>query len=76
MKKRKYSLIARLARVERKCDRILSELASIRVLHRHRPRSVDKSIDDIVYASRRLNEQCSRELSAVRRLYNSNGMQP
>lgn len=75
MKKRKYSLIARIARVERKCDRILSELAGISVLHHHRPR-LDKSIDDIVYASRRLSEQCNRELCAVKRLYSSNDIQP
>lgn len=73
---RKKRLAISLARIERKCDRILSELVTLRGSLVPKVCNRDNSIDEIVRASRLLNKQCRRELMAVRKLYNSKDIQP
>lgn len=72
----KKRLAIRLARIERKCDRILSEFVTLRGILIPIACNKDNSIDEIVLASRLLNKQCKRELIAVRKLYNSKDIQP
>ena len=63
--KRRYS---RIERIERKCDRILSEILIIRQ-RLARPESMDSAIDRMHTAARKLREQCEREREMVKRMF-------
>lgn len=72
MKNRKYfekKIHSRLARVERKCDRILAELLIIRQTISHRP-DMDTAIDRLHKTARKMRAQCARERDVALRLYN------
>ena len=62
---------SRLKRIERKCDRILSELLIIRQQLKNRP-ELDIAIDRLHHAARRMKDQCERERVAIARLLHSN----
>jgi hypothetical protein len=65
-KNRKQS---RLARIERKCDVILSELAIIRKSVNTRHRSVDDAIERMHNASRRMRTEAERDARILRRVF-------
>lgn len=67
-KNRKQS---RLARIERKCDVILSELAIIRKSVNTRHRSVDDAIERMHNASRRMRTEAERDARILRRVFQS-----
>ena len=52
---------SRLDRIERKCDRILSELLILRQQIAHRPDDLDEAIERMHRAARRLKAQSQRE---------------
>lgn len=70
-KERKRRRVSRIDRIERKCDRILSEL----ILLRHRQSATDDMdtvIDRMHHAARRMLWQCENEYEACKRSsYNS-----
>lgn len=61
---------SRLDRIERKCDRILSELLIIRQQLNRRP-DMDTAIDRLHRTARRLRHQCERERDYTREMFNS-----
>lgn len=61
---------SRLDRIERKCDRILSELLIIRQQLNRRP-DMDTAIDRLHRTARRLRLQCERERDYTREMFNS-----
>lgn len=61
---------SRLDRIERKCDRILSELLIIRQQLNRRP-DMDTAIDRLHRTARRLRRQCERERDYTREMFNS-----
>ncbi|GEM_PF-2063160 len=65
-KSRKQS---RLARIERKCDIILSELAIIRKSANTRHRSVDDAIERMHNVSRRMRAEAERDARILRRVF-------
>lgn len=65
-KNRKQS---RLARIERKCDVILSEFAIIRKSVNTRHRSVDDAIERMHNASRRMRTEAERDARILRRVF-------
>lgn len=70
MTKRKKHL-SKLDRIERKCDRILSELLISRRQSRQSA-DVDILIDQLHGAARKLRMQCELERDNVRKMLNSN----
>lgn len=60
---------SRLARIERKCDVILSELAIIRKSVNTRHRSVDDAIERMHNASRRMRTEAERDARILRRVF-------
>lgn len=60
---------SRLARIERKCDVILSELAVIRKSVSSRHRSVDDAIERMHKASRRMMAEAERDARILRRVF-------
>lgn len=67
----KKSTVNRLSRLERKCDRILSELLVIKSRLRDPGDGIDKAIDQMHAAALRMREQSERECRIVRDLFNS-----
>lgn len=65
-KNRKQS---RLARIERKCDIILSEIAILRKNANIRHRSVDDAIERMHSASRRMRAEAERDARILRRVF-------
>lgn len=63
-----------LGRIERKCDRILSELLILRQQSACR-RDTDALIERLHRAARRMRHQCERERDAARRMFNSKNME-
>lgn len=61
---------SRLDRIERKCDRILSELLIIRQQLNRRP-DMDAAIDCLHRTARRLRSQCELERDYTRKMFNS-----
>lgn len=59
----------RLARIERKCDLILIELAIIRKSANTRHRSVDDAIERMHSASRRMRAEAERDARILRRVF-------
>ncbi len=59
---------SRLERIERKCDRILSELVIIRQQIRYRP-DIDTAIERMHKTARRMKEQCERERDFAQRIF-------
>lgn len=64
-KKRRPS---RLARIERKCDRILSELLILR-RQRFVSDNIDTAIDRLHRAARNMRAECEREKDRTRKIY-------
>lgn len=60
----------RLERIERKCDRILSELLIVRHQLTSSP-DLDLAIDRLHRAARKMKMQCERERMAVETMFNS-----
>lgn len=60
---------SRLARIEKKCDIILSELAIIRKSANIRHRSVDDAIERMHNASRRMRAEAERDARILRRVF-------
>lgn len=61
---------SKIARIERKCDRILSELLVIR--HQlSRRNDVDASIERMHAAARRMREQCEIERDNAKAMFKS-----
>ncbi len=67
-KRTKKNLRADLNRIERKCDRILSELLVMRHSLACRP-DMDTAIDMMHRAAGRLRRQCAKEYDACRRMF-------
>lgn len=61
---------SRLDRIERKCDRILSELLIIRQQLNRRP-DMDMAIERLHRTARKLRTQCERERDNARQMFNS-----
>lgn len=61
---------SRLERVERKCDRILSELL---IIHQqlNRRSDMDMAIERLHRTARKLRTQCEQERDLTRRMFNS-----
>lgn len=66
--KNKYRL--QLDRIERKCDRILSELIIIR-RQRVTHSDIDSVIDNLHQSARAMRMQAERERENIRRMFNS-----
>lgn len=60
---------SRLDRIERKCDRILSELLILRQKIAHRPDDLDEAIERMHRAARRLKEQSKRECEIATKMF-------
>lgn len=60
----------KIERIERKCDRILSELLILRRHLIHRP-DMDAAIDRLHHAARVMRAQCERERDIARKMFNS-----
>lgn len=60
---------SRLARIEKKCDIILSELAIIRKSANTRNRSVDDAIERMHNAARRMRAEAERDARILRRVF-------
>ena len=63
-------LLTRLDRVERKCDRILSELLIIRQ-RASRQSGIDNAIDRLHKAARKMRLQCEQERDYAQKVFNS-----
>lgn len=61
---------SRLERIERKCDRILSELLIVRHQLTSRP-DLDIAIDRLHRAARKMKIQCERERMAAAKMFHS-----
>lgn len=61
---------SRLDRVERKCDRILSELIIIRQQLNRRP-GIDNAIERLHKTARKMRLQCEQERDYARSMFNS-----
>lgn len=59
---------SRLARVERKCDRILAELLILRQQLSRRPNDIDVAIERLHNQARIMRQQCEKERSEVRKM--------
>ncbi len=73
MNKRSYFIKrhhSRLDRVEKKCDRILSELLILRHYLSSRP-DIDITIEKLHTAARQMRNQCERELENARKMCNA-----
>lgn len=70
-KNNKGGRASRLDRIERKCDRILSELASIRRRISPRHDDIDTAIDRMHRNARRMREQSIRDAQILRRVFHS-----
>lgn len=70
MKNRKQNRRSRLDRIESKCDRILSELITIRRRLDSSP-DMDTAIDRLHRAALKLRSQCEHERDYIRRMFNS-----
>lgn len=66
---------SRLDRIERKCDRILSELLILRQRTIHRSDGLDVVIERMHRAARRLKAQSSRERDDALRMFRSNSIE-
>ena len=55
-------------RIERKCDRILSELLIIRHMLSKRPSDVDAAIERMHRAARKMRAQCEKEREIAREM--------
>ena len=62
---------SRLDRIERKCDRILSELLILRQHQAHRPDEMDVAIERMHRAARRLQILSKRERDVASRMFHS-----
>lgn len=65
----------RIERIERKCDRILSELLILRRQISGRP-DMDAAIDRLHRAARRMRKQCEEERDSISRLFGSQYPEP
>lgn len=65
---------SRLDRIERKCDRILSELLIIRQ-HLNRRPDMDIAIERLHRAARNMRVQCEHERDFTRRMFNSKSLE-
>lgn len=63
-----YRYGSRLNRIERKCDRILSELSALRHRLSHQP-DIDSIIDRLHRSAREMRRQCEKECEEVRRMF-------
>lgn len=61
---------SRIDRIERKCDRILSELLLIRQWHSFRS-DMDMTIERLHNAARYMRVQCERERDCANRMFHS-----
>lgn len=59
----------KLDRIERKCDRILSELLIIRQRLTKRPDELDTAIDRMHDVARKMRAQCEREREIARHMF-------
>lgn len=59
---------SRLNRIERKCDRILSELLALRHRLSHQP-DIDSVIDHLHRSARDMRKHCEKERDAIRRMF-------
>lgn len=66
---------SRLERVERKCDIILSELATIRKNLNTRSHSVDDAIDRMHRNARRMRAEAIREAHFLRTVFHSKNLE-
>lgn len=71
----KSSRASRLDRIERKCDRILSELAYLRRHQYSRHDDIDTAIDRMHRNARRMREQSIRDAQILRRVFHSKNME-
>ncbi len=74
MNNRKYNKSrkqSRLDRIERKCDRILSQLAAIRHQLSYRSDDIDVAIERMHRNARRMRNEACREASVLRRMFHS-----
>ena len=60
-----------LDRIERKCDRILSELLILRQQIAHRPDELDEAIERMHRAARRLKAESKRERANALKMFHS-----
>lgn len=67
---RKYSHPSRIDRIERKCDRILSELLIVRQ-QLNKESDMDTVIDRLHTTAIRMRRQCNKERALVRTMFNS-----
>lgn len=65
----KHSKSSRLARIERKCDIILSELSAIRNSGRPDRCSIDESIERMHIASRRMRAEAEHDARVLRKMF-------
>lgn len=66
--------VSRLNRIERKCDRILSELLIMR--HRLNYRTdIDVTIDRLHHTARMMRAACEKERDNMLRMFNSKHME-
>lgn len=61
---------SRLGRIERKCDRILSELLILRQRLSRKP-DIDAAIEKMHRTARDMRTQAERELTLTRRMFHS-----
>lgn len=71
-KDKKRRITSRIERIERKCDRILSELLIIRQAI-CRPRELDRAIDRMHKAAKRMRRQCEQEYRDTLDMIDSHG---
>ena len=72
-RKKRNNKLSRLERVERKCDRILAELAMLRKRSAVQSRSVDDAIERMHRNARRMRAETDREAQIIRKLLISKG---
>lgn len=65
----------RLCRVEKKCNRILSELSAIRQLLSYRVVDVDSVIDRMHQNARQMKTEARRDAAFLRRLFHAQMME-
>lgn len=72
MKRKQYrrQLPEKIARIERKCDRILTEIHLLRRQLAHHSEA-DDVIDRLHRTARRMRYECDRERQAVRKMLSS-----
>ena len=72
-RKKRNNKLSRLERVERKCDRILAELAMLRKRSAVQSHSIDDAIERMHRNARRMRAETDREAQIIRKLLISKG---